>query len=264
MGGLERISDNFGSVSSYSETSEEMEAHCNRVWARKTMEEDDRIEEIVFERNKSPLFILKGSSKDAEIRQKKQNSGVANKELTLQDYREKSKEQWDAFQEVKKYAEKFYKKELPRTGKNSLFITGGFGTGKTYLVSALANSLINLGFDVLMATTIEINDRIRRAELDNNAKSNYYKDKCKSYDILIIDDLGKQRLTEFQLTNLFDIIDTRDKNGLPTIITCNYGFKELIAQLSFQSGDVETAKSILDRINGRAIVIKLNGRSLRG
>lgn len=39
-------------------TTEEAEGYCNRKWAEELMKEDERVKEVVFERNKAPLIIL--------------------------------------------------------------------------------------------------------------------------------------------------------------------------------------------------------------
>lgn len=226
--------------------------------------DDDRIKEVVFQANYSPLVVMKGGTGDHKISRRRKDSGVADigKEVTIDTYQAMNAVQAKALQSVRSFYSPFKSDMLPRIPKNGLYIYGSNGTGKTYLTYAIANSLMKR-FDLIMATTVEINDKIRRAEFETGATSNRAKDKYKYFDILIIDDIGKQKLNEFQVNNLFDIIDYRSSNLLPTIFTSNYGSQGLIERLTPDGSDESTASSIIDRLNGMCKVIKMEGDSLR-
>lgn len=230
------------------------------VW----MNGDPRIKEVVFQRNYSPLVVLKGGAGDHKVSRRIKDSGVADigREVTIDTYKPINLVQEKALEAVKDFYHLFLSDMLPRIPKNGLYIYGSNGTGKTYLTYAIANSLMKR-FDLIMATTVEINDKIRRAEFETGATSNRAKDKYKFYDVLIIDDIGKQKLNEFQVNNLFEIIDYRSSNLLPTIFTSNYGSQGLIERLTPDGSDESTASSIIDRINGMCKVIKMEGKSLR-
>lgn len=65
--------------------------------------------------------------------------------------------------------------------------------------------------------------------------------------LLVIDDLGKEKPSEFALSKLFEIIDYRISNGLPTIITTQYRGAELIERLG-ACGEAATAEAIVSRL----------------
>lgn len=225
---------------------------------------DARIEKVVFQNNYAPMVIMKGNLSDYAAEKRRKESGVvdAAKELTIDTYEPKTAAQRMALEKVREYFDTFKSDQLPRKPKNGLFITGSNGTGKTYLTFALANSLMKR-FDLLMGTTAVMNDKMRRADFEEGATTNRAKDKYKFYDILIIDDIGKQKLTEYQLTNLFEIIDYRSSNLMPTIFTSNYGGMGLLERLTPDGSDKSTSGSIIDRINGMCSFVEMKGESLR-
>lgn len=228
------------------------------------MSGDPRIETVTFQNNYAPLVHLKGRLSDYEAEKRRKDSGVSEtaKELTLETYQPMTPTHVKAIQEVKNYHDTFKSDMLPRVQKNGLFIHGSNGTGKTFITWAIANSLMKK-FDVQMGTTVAMNDRIRRSEFEDGATSNRWKDKYKYVDILIIDDIGKQQLNEYQANNLFEIIDHRSSNLMPTIFTSNYGSQGLMERLTPDGSDQSTASSIIDRLNGMCKFIEMKGDSLR-
>ena len=63
---------------------------------------------------------------------------------------------------------------------------------------------------------------------------------------LIIDDFGKERLTQRMASDLFAIIDERSTAKRPTIISTNYNGTTLLER--FDSRDVETGKALIRRL----------------
>lgn len=63
---------------------------------------------------------------------------------------------------------------------------------------------------------------------------------------LIIDDFGKERLTQRMASDLFAIIDERSTARKPTIISTNYNGTSLLER--FDSRDVETGKAMIRRL----------------
>lgn len=66
--------------------------------------------------------------------------------------------------------------------------------------------------------------------------------------LLVVDDLGKERATEWTLSKLFQLFDERYSHCLPTIVTTQYGAAELGRMMAKGSGDVATAQAIVSRI----------------
>ena len=95
-------------------------------------------------------------------------------------------------------------------------LIGNVGTGKSYMARAIANALIEKGVKVKFTSFIEITNEIFSA----SDKIKYVKSLNK-YDLLIIDDVGTERNTEYTLENIYWVIDERVSEGKPLIITTN-------------------------------------------
>lgn len=105
-----------------------------------------------------------------------------------------------------------------------LILYGGVETGKTFIACCVANELIEKGYRVL-ATNFA---RIVNTAWNIDDKQAYY-DRLNSYDLLVIDDLGAERNSDYMQEIIFNIIDNRDRAGLPLIITTNLTIDELKA-----------------------------------
>lgn len=122
----------------------------------------------------------------------------------------------EAFDACSKYANAEKLLELQR---NSLLIAGGYGSGKTHLAAAVTNALIDRGIQVLFGTAIEHFDKIRN-DFENTG-INRYLASMKSANVLVIDDLGKEKKSDWTTQVLFDVVNYRYEHKLPIIITTN-------------------------------------------
>lgn len=131
-------------------------------------------------------------------------------------------------------------------GTKGLLLQGDFGTGKTY--SACAVLIANVGsmtvrFDSLGSLLGECKAAFDRGESEEGVISR----RC-NCGLLCIDDLGKEKLTDWSLPILFRVIDTRGANNRPTIVTTNCDANGLIAKFTANGGDITTAKAIISRL----------------
>ena len=83
------------------------------------------------------------------------------------------------------------------------------------------------------------------------------KSECKNYELLIIDDLGVERNSEYALENIFSVIDWRYRSGRPLITTTNLPLVQLKQETKIGK------KRIYDRILERCIPVKIDGVSRR-
>lgn len=144
-------------------------------------------------------------------------------------------------------------KKVQEWAKNpvrNIVIEGSNHTGKTHLITAATNELSRRGVYVRMALISTIYSTIKEA-YDRGAPEYLYKEIYTKPDILVIDDLGKERVTDWTVSTLFDLIDARYRNGKVTAITTNYNRKSLVEKLTVE-GDVSKAKAIVCRIYGGA------------
>jgi DNA replication protein DnaC len=133
------------------------------------------------------------------------------------------------------------------TQGKGLYLEGPCGTGKTHLAIAIALAIINTGVPVICKTSIDILGDIKRCyERNSEVTEEEVLEAYKTVDLLIIDDLGKEQVTEWSVPVLYSILNERYEALLPTIITTNYNTTALAEKLSAK-GDTETATAIISR-----------------
>jgi len=167
----------------------------------------------------------------------------------------------DAFNLCKKYSENF--DSIKKTKKNGIFLAGPCGVGKSHLAYSIANSLINKGQSVISMTMIDLLMHIRRSYDSSGQKSE--SDILKVYEdctLLVIDDLGKEKPTEWTLSMIYTIIDRRYNSYKPVIVTTNYSAGELIDRLTI-GADSSSAHAIVDRLFETCIYVPIKGESFR-
>lgn len=135
----------------------------------------------------------------------------------LRDYNAVTDEQKRAKQVAVDYITNF-KTHLEK-GNNLLFL-GTFGTGKTHIAASIRNELARQNYKVYYTSFPEYLDRIK-SEFNSNEISDQYKIKrmMSECELLVIDDIGANRLTGFAIDELFRITDAR--SGKCTIYTTN-------------------------------------------
>ena len=111
---------------------------------------------------------------------------------------------------------------------DNLLLIGTTGTGKTHISTAIAKTIISQGFDVLYDSVQNI---INDFEADK-FRSGYSQTepagaKYLECDLLIIDDLGAEFISQFSVSALYNLINTRQNKGLSTIISTNLSGPEL-------------------------------------
>ncbi len=125
---------------------------------------------------------------------------------------------------TKKFVETFDKE-----GGNLLFY-GETGLGKTFLSNCVAKALMDSQHTVLYQSSIHLfedvlSDVLMKKNQNSNSKEIYrYLYNC---DLLIIDDLGTEFTNNFVASELYDILNTRMRDGKSTIISTNLSLKEL-------------------------------------
>jgi DNA replication protein DnaC len=118
--------------------------------------------------------------------------------------------------------------KLPEVKNNYIF--GVARTGKTILACSMTVVWTNKRFierksiDFYFSATINLIENLR-IEYNNSCQSLI--DKCKNSSLLIIDDIGAEKLSEWAYSQLYMIIDHRYNYYLPTIYTSNLSLAEL-------------------------------------
>lgn len=168
-----------------------------------------------------------------------------------------------AFQKCKRYADSFAimlpTKDArgnvipPQKERNGLFLTGGYGTGKTHLVSAIANQLMYGGTPVICMTMIDLLAKVKSSfDRDEAATEAEIMKLYEEIPLLIIDDIGSEQPTEWGITHIYQIINARYEAYMPTIVTTNYTGDELVRRMTpsinGRMGDAKNAEKTIDRL----------------
>jgi DNA replication protein DnaC len=113
-----------------------------------------------------------------------------------------------------------------------LYFCGGVGTGKTHLAVAVMNELMQRKrVPSLFVTVPEFLDNLREAYMIPGRDLDEWMDTVKNADLLVLDDLGSERPTEWVRERLFVIVNHRYREALPTLFTSNIGPRDLSTQL---------------------------------
>ena len=209
-------------------------SRCNCEEANKIWKQYDEI----IEKEKLKEFNLKQIDKLF----KNNNLGKRQLDSTFKNYKITDKNK-NAYENAKKYTNKLINGET----NMGLFITGTYGVGKTYLASCIANETIKNNITVIFGTLIQLLDFIKDTYKDYNTSDKEYLDLYSSIDLLIIDDLGKEKPTEWVLEKLFLIVNNRYNNYLPIVITTNYNRKQLRERLCINK-NYSIVDSIISRL----------------
>ena len=144
--------------------------------------------------------------------------------------------------------------EEMKANASGLLIWGDGGTGKSFFAGCIANALLEKGVPVLMTNFSRILNTLTGMHFEDR---NQFINSLNRYSLLIIDDLGIERNSDFALEQVFHVIDSRYRSKKPLIITTNLTLSELN-----NAADI-AHKRIYDRILERCVPIRINNRNIR-
>ena len=135
-----------------------------------------------------------------------------------------------------------------------MLLWGSVGTGKTYMAGCIANALLDQGVSVTMTSIPRILHAMGNMYPDQRGA--YIRD-LNQYRLLVLDDLGAERSTEYALEQVYNVIDCRYRSGKPLIITTNLSLEEM--QNPTNIGQAR----IYDRILERCVPVSVNRVHIR-
>ena len=113
--------------------------------------------------------------------------------------------------------------EQIKDGNYGLLLWGRVGTGKSYFAGCIANALMEQEVPVCMTNFAAILNDLAASF----AGRNEYISRLCSFPLLIIDDFGMERGTEYGLEQVYNVIDSRYRSRKPLIVTTNLTLEEL-------------------------------------
>ncbi len=120
-----------------------------------------------------------------------------------------------------------------------LLLEGGYGCGKTHLAAAIANFAVSQGRPTLFITVPDLLDSLRFAFSDPETTFEARFEQIRNADLLVLDDFGTQNATGWAQEKLFQIINYRYINKLPTVITTNLMLDEIESRIRSRLQDEE-------------------------
>ena len=148
----------------------------------------------------------------------------------------------------------YYARNFGKDSGNICF-RGSTGLGKTFLAACIAREVSNNGWSVVYDTAINILDAFERVKFGSNTEeAEEYTEQVMSCDLLILDDLGTEMKTQFTISALYNIINTRLMKDKKTLLTTNLTLDELKERYTPQ---------IMSRIEGEYTTLFFFGEDIR-
>lgn len=122
----------------------------------------------------------------------------------------------DEIVKCKRYADAW---DDMRRENSGLLLWGNTGNGKTFAAACIANELIDRGIPAMITSF----PRILNAGYDKQEII----EQVRYYPLLVIDDLGAERSSEYAMETVYTVIDERYKSKKPLIVTTNLTLDEL-------------------------------------
>ncbi len=148
-----------------------------------------------------------------------------------------------------------------------LFISGNVGTGKSYNCTALANSLVKKGKRVAYVKAANFFNDLKARYAGGNEGIDTLINRIKNADVLFLDDLGSEGVSEFVRDDvLFRILDYRMENRKMTLFISNYSKKDLFKHYQYDRRDnpnTMNATRLMERIDILSDDYVLTGKDLR-
>ncbi|WBW50013.1 ATP-binding protein [Peptoniphilus equinus] len=136
---------------------------------------------------------------------------------------------------------------------NMLFY-GTTGQGKTFMLNCIAKELLDKNVNVIYQTAFNIVDIVEDRRFRRNEATQMKYELLLNSDLLIIDDLGIERINAFSTSEIFNIVNSRLLSGKKTLISTNLSPKELSSTYTDR---------VFSRVFQKFMPLKFYGEDLR-
>lgn len=165
--------------------------------------------------------------------------------------------------EIIKAIKNFINEYKKGTNPKGIYLHGSFGSGKTYLISALFNELAKGGTTSVIIHTPELLRSLKDSFSTDYSEKFYL---LKHTPLLLLDDIGAEYLTAWGRDEVIEpILQYRMDEGLPTFFTSNFTILELEKHFTTASNSIDKVKArrIIERIKQLSVEVELISKNLR-
>jgi DNA replication protein DnaC len=157
-----------------------------------------------------------------------------------------------------------YMREFNRQSGAGLLFTGGVGLGKTHLAAAIAMELMSRELSVVYGTVSSLLAQIRNTYDDGKETEMIVRNRYAKSDLLVIDEIGKEKVNAWVGQTVYDIINARYENNKAMVITTNLSLAEIRKKYNdIDSVRVGIGDAIVDRIYEVCQGVQFTGTSWR-
>lgn len=162
-----------------------------------------------------------------------------------------------------KYFKEFIDSYTNKEKAKGLYLTGSFGSGKTYMIAALFNEMAKKG---VQSALIYYPEFLR--SLKSSFQTNYSEkfDYIKKVPLLLLDDIGAENCSTWSRDEVLGpILQYRMEQGLPTFFSSNLTMDELEQSLAITTSGADKVKArrIVERIKQLTITLELISKNRR-
>jgi DNA replication protein DnaC len=125
-----------------------------------------------------------------------------------------------------------------------VLLEGSYGCGKTHLAAAIANAAVERGVPTLFITVPDLLDNLRFAYNSPETTFEARFEDIRAAGLLVMDDFGTHNATSWAQEKLFQIINYRYINKLPTIVTTNLVLDEIESRIRSRLQDEELVRHL--------------------
>lgn len=164
--------------------------------------------------------LIKLYYKDSDLEEAVKTNNFKNFNINLYPNHKLNDERYTPrknIEDILQYIKNEYLTNFKNINTNLLFY-GNSGTGKTFLSWCIAKELLDKGFLVIYKTSDDLLRALKDIKFNNDTDLENLLINC---DLLIIDDLGSEQITDFSSTELFTLINKKILKNKKMIISTN-------------------------------------------
>lgn len=124
-----------------------------------------------------------------------------------------------------------------------LYLYGPTGGGKSHLTAAIANDCAKNGMPTAYASTPELLAFVQKGFKDNSSDVRF--EGLQGVELLVLDDLGTEKASEWTVETLFRLLDERSRHSRPTVLTSNLHYDALPPRLSSRIAEIATVSPLI-------------------